>query len=241
MYQRSAAVYDAYHGSRFDYAALAGRVHEIIAVQVPKSEATLLEVACGTGAFLVHLRRWYAVEGVDLSPEMLAVARTKLPDVPLHQADMIEFDLGRRFGAVVCLFSSIGYAKTTERLRRTAANLARHTRPGGIVLVGAWFAPEDWEDGRVTADLTDHDGVQIARMTQSGQTGTVSTLDMHWLVSRPSLPGIEHFSERHEMGLFTVQEYRNSLTAAGLTVAHDPVGLTGRGLFVGTRPLDVDS
>jgi len=235
IYQRSAAVYDAYYGSRFDYAALAGRGHEIIAAHAPEAEATLLEVACGTGAYLVHLRRWYAVEGVDLSAEMLAVARAKLPEVPLHQGDMAEFDLGRRFGALVCLFSSIGYARTVPRLRQTVANLARHTRPGGVVLVGPWFSPEDWEDGRVMADLTDHDGFCIARMSRSGLDGSISTFDVHWLVSRPESPAIEYVRERHEMGLFTDQEYRDAFAAAGLAVWHDPVGLIGRGLYVGVR------
>lgn len=235
MYQRSAAVYDAYYGARHDYADLAGRVRDIVAARVPGVEPTLLEVGCGTGAYLVYLRQWFAVEGVDLSAEMLGVARGKLPGVPLQEADMAEFDLGRRFGTVVCLFSSIGYVKRVPRLRRTIANLARHALPGGVVIVEPWFSPEVWEEGRVTADLTDHGGVKLARMLRSGREGNVSALDIHWLVSGPESAAVEHFAERHELGLFTAREYREAFVAAGLEVEHDPVGLTGRGLFVGVR------
>src|SRR4051794_24249809 len=49
-----------------------------------------LDVACGSGKSLVPLlERGYDVAGCDLSPEMLAVARRRVPgDVPLLEADM---------------------------------------------------------------------------------------------------------------------------------------------------------
>ena len=50
--------------------------------------ATLLDVACGTGAITAPLSRAYQVSGLDITPGMLAVARAKLPgDVPLYLAD----------------------------------------------------------------------------------------------------------------------------------------------------------
>ena len=76
--------------------------------------ATLLDVACGTGAHLVHFAREFRVEGIDISDDQLAVARTRLPGVELHQGDMTTFDLGRTFDAVTCMFSSIGYVGTLE-------------------------------------------------------------------------------------------------------------------------------
>jgi len=45
---------------------------------------TLLDVACGTGAHLVHFNNLYAVEGLDLSPDLLAIAAQRLPDIVLH-------------------------------------------------------------------------------------------------------------------------------------------------------------
>ena len=76
--------------------------------------ATLLDVACGTGAHLVHFARKYRVEGIDVSEEQLAVARARLPGVELHLGDMTTFDLGRTFDAVTCMFSSIGYVGSLE-------------------------------------------------------------------------------------------------------------------------------
>ena len=47
--------------------------------------------------------------------------------------------------------------------------------------------------------------------------------------------GVEHFMERQQLGLYTDDEYREAMEGAGLHVRHDPVGLRGRGLWVGRR------
>src|SRR5581483_10962704 len=92
VFTRSTHLYDAVYSFK-DYAAESARLHELIQARRPGA-ATLLDVACGTGAHLEQLGRWYEVEGVDVDPEMLEVARARLPGVPLHAGDMRELDLG---------------------------------------------------------------------------------------------------------------------------------------------------
>ena len=89
VYTESADVYDASNSS-FDFAAGANRLHDLITRHKRTTGSTLLDVACGTGTYLTHLGDRYTVEGVDLSPAMLAIAKRKLPNVPLHEADMVE-------------------------------------------------------------------------------------------------------------------------------------------------------
>jgi hypothetical protein len=47
--------------------------------------------------------------------------------------------------------------------------------------------------------------------------------------------GIEHFTERHEMGLFTHEEYMSAFRASELDAVFDeaPDKLMGRGLYIG--------
>jgi hypothetical protein len=161
------------------------------------------------------------------------VARQKLPDVPFLQADLVDFDLNRRFDAVLCLGSSIGYVETLVSLRQAVATLARHTLPGGLVIVEPWFGPEVWEQGRLTADLVDQPLLKIARVLVSGLDGRVSTLDVHYLLARPE--EVEQFTEHHRLGLFTHEEYVTAFRLAELRVTHDPHGLLGRGLYIGVR------
>lgn len=71
-------------------------------------------------------------------------------------------------------------------------------------------------------------------MSVSKVAGILSIIDLHHLVATPD--GVRHFTERHEMALFTPAQYTAALTTAGLRVLHDPDGLTGRGLYIGSKP-----
>jgi hypothetical protein len=75
-------------------------------------------------------------------------------------------------------------------------------------------------------------------MNVSAAAGSVSVIDFHYLVGEAS--GIRHFSERHELGLFTEADYIAAFEAAELDPLHDPEGLTGRGLYVGVRRGEVE-
>jgi len=123
MNDRAAELYDLIF-DHVDYAAGARRVHEIVQELNP-SARSLLDVACGAGRHLAHLRGLYEVEGLDLSPILLEQAHRRLTDVPLHLADMRDFRLSRRFDAMSCLSSSVAYMKTLSDLRQAIANMAR--------------------------------------------------------------------------------------------------------------------
>lgn len=208
-------------------------MRDLVLERAPRAE-TLLDVACGTGKHLAELRRWFRVEGVDLDPELLVMARQRLPDVPLQQGDMRDFRLGRRFDAVTCLFSAVGYLTTLDDLRGAAYSFAEHLQPGGVLLVEPWFEPEAWIDGHLHALLVDDEDLKLARLSRAGRAGDLSLLDLHYVVATRERG--EHFDERHTLRLHSRDEYRAALADAGLTVEHDPEGLIGRGLWIGTKP-----
>ena len=227
MFSRSADLYDALYDTFKDYRAEAERVRALIGPDA----RTVLDVACGTGRHLELLREHYDVVGLDIDPELLAIARSRVPGVELVEADMTNFDLGRRFDAVTCLFSSIGYARDEEHLRAAVAAMGRHVEPGGLLIVEPWLAPEAWRDGHVAMLVLDEPERKIVRMNRADRDGDISVIDFHYLVGTPE--HVEHFTERHQLGLFTDEQYRAAFAAAGLDVEHDPEGLMGRGLYLG--------
>jgi SAM-dependent methyltransferase len=228
---RSAHFYDALYAFK-NYVAAAEQLHDLIGRLAP-SARSLLDVGCGTGRHLEELQRWYTVEGLDIDAGMVTIARGRLPGIPIHQADMVGFDLHRQFDVVTCLFSAIAYVRTPDRLRAAVADMARHVRPGGLLLVEPWITPEQYSVGRVTANFVDEPELKIAWMYTSEIDGRVSVFDINYLIGTPE--GIEHLTERHEMGLFTGQEYLGAFEAAGLTADHNAHGPFGRGLYVGVR------
>lgn len=231
MYKRSAHVYDWIYESRFDYRASADDLRQIVQQRMPGAKSWL-DVACGTGLHLGYLTQHYEVQGMDLSPEMLAVAKQRLPHVPLVQADMLSFDLGRSFDVVSCLFSSIGYMQDTPHLMQAVSAMARHLTPGGVVLVEPWLAPDQWTDGHISADFVDQPEIKLARMNRSRREGKMSRLELHHLVL--TTEGADYFVEDHELFMFTDEEYRDAFLAAGLRVEHIDGGLAARGLYIGS-------
>jgi SAM-dependent methyltransferase len=234
MFSRSAKFYNAIYSSMGkDHAAEAYKVHDIIQKHKKSAGNTLLEVACGTGIHASVLREFYQVEGLDLDPEMLAVARQDYPEIPFHQADMVQFDLGKQFDAITCLFSSIGYVKTKQRLEQAIQTMMDHLMPGGVLVIEPWFTPDQFTGGKVFALFVDQPDLKVSRMSLGEVEEKLSILNFHYMVGTPK--GVEYFIERHELGLFTQEEYLDAYRETGLEVAHDPEGLDGRGLYIGLK------
>ena len=235
VYDKSARIYDLlYTGTGIkDYATEAAELNQIITQACPAAR-TLLDVACGTGAHLTHLRQSYSVEGADVSPAMLDVAGRRLPGVPLHLADMRKLDLGRRFDAVICLFSSIGYVTDRSELTSTVERLAAHVGPGGVLIIDGWIRPDKWSDDyRGDPDIASDHQMTVVRLTLSRRVGNVTELDMHHLVRDGS--GIEYFVESHRLALTATEEYVSAVENAGLKARVVPDFMPARDRIVGTR------
>jgi SAM-dependent methyltransferase len=235
MFSKSANFYNAIYAiTGKDHSAEALKVHEFIRQYKRTPGNTLLEVACGTGLHASVLQRYYQVEGLDLDAEMLAVASQAYPAIPFHQGDMVDFNLHKQFDVITCLFSSIGYVKTIPRLEQAVRNMAQHLLPEGLLVIEPWFNPDQWKTGRLSALFVDQPDLKICRMSISETQGNLSFFSLHYMVGTPQ--GIESFTERHELGLFTHAEYLQAFRQAGLETIHDPEGIDGRGLYIGLKP-----
>jgi ubiquinone/menaquinone biosynthesis C-methylase UbiE len=235
MYTQSAQLYDiVYQNMGKDYTAEAQRIHALAGRYKKSPGMTLLDVACGTGLHAGPLAEFYRVEGLDVAPDMLAVARQKHPGMDFHEGDMRNFDLGKQYDVITCLFSSIGYMKTIAELGQAVGTMTRHLKPGGVLLVEPWFSLEDWKTGKLHASFIDQPDLKIARMSVSGRKGNLSMFTFHFLVGTPE--GIQTFTEDHVMALFTKEEYLQTFRTCGLDVTYDLEGIYGRGLYIGLKP-----
>jgi SAM-dependent methyltransferase len=104
----------------------------------------VLEVACGTGRVLVPVARaGVQIAGLDLSPGMLDVCRRALEREPpevrerveLHEADMRDFDLGRRFPLVTVPFRGFQHLLTTTDQRAALQTIRRHLAENGRLIL----------------------------------------------------------------------------------------------------------
>jgi ubiquinone/menaquinone biosynthesis C-methylase UbiE len=232
MFSKTAQYYDKIYSFK-DYEAETQSLLALLRENTRIEGGLLLDIACGTGCHIEYLKKHFEVEGLDISEDLLEMARQRNPEVVFHQGDMTDFHLGRQFDVVTCLFSSIGYVKTTDRLTRAIGCMASHLKPGGVLAIEPWFTPDAWKPGTVHALMVDEAELKIARVNTSYVDGRLSYFDLHYLIGTPE--GTEHFVERHELGLFTVEEMKAALEAVELKVTYDPEGPAGRGVFVGVR------
>ena len=227
-YTKSARLYDSLSGQK-DYAAASATLRKVLRKVAPNARS-LLDVACGTGRHLQHLRDHFSVAGLDRSPEMLEVARQRCVGVPLYEGSLVGFRLSRTFDVVTCLFGSIGYARTTRNLNRAIRAMKRHLRPGGALVVEPWITPDRFVSGKLVFDRVDEPDLKIARMYVTSREGRLSVFESDYLVC--TADGVRHFRERQELGLFTDEEYRAAFLEAGLEIVDMQGDLFGYGLYV---------
>ena len=239
--QNLASVYDLIYGTAIakDYLAEAVELAGLIRLRKPDA-SSLLDVACGTGQHLFHLRGLFdEVEGVEMSPQMRDIAVSRLgAAVKIHAGDMRTFDLGRRFDAATCLFSSIGYVQSREELHSSLERFAAHVEPGGVLIVEPWFSPEVWQAGTVHHISAEEDRRTVIRLSYSDVTAEgKSSTEMHYLYGEEGV-GVRHWRDDHIMSLFTDDEYVDAFAAAGFTgVQRVPGWRAGRDRLIAVLPL----
>lgn len=237
MYSKSAKYYDdLYISMGKEYPAEAKKVRKFIQKYKQSNGDHLLDVGCGTGIHANFLSQYYQVEGLDIDPKMLSVARKNYPKLRFQQGDMVDFKLKQKFDIIISLFSAIGYVKTKSRLQKTIKNMCQHLLPGGVLLVEPWFTPGQWHPGRVFTLEVNKPDSKIVRMSHSSRRGNISIIEFQYLIGTPK--GIERDTELLELGLFTKAEYLEAFHSAGVKVIHDPYGVDGRGLYIGMKPVE---
>jgi len=120
----------------------------------------VLEVGCGTGLVLLRIRQFARRAcGVDLSPGMLEKAKQRGLDVTLGSATELPFE-SNAFD-VTCSFKVLAHVPEIEK---ALAEMARVTRPGGMVLA-EFYNPFSFRGlakrlgpaGKIAASADEHD------------------------------------------------------------------------------------
>ncbi|MDX1647692.1 MAG: methyltransferase domain-containing protein [Longimicrobiales bacterium] len=235
MFSQTPELYDAVYGAFKDYEEESRRVARLLQELAPGARE-ILDVACGTGEHARHLQRdhGYRVTGLDIERAFVELARAKVPEAAFHHADMSRFDLGTRFDAVVCLFSSIGYLIEPERLDSAFRCFADHLKSGGVAVIEPWLTPADWNPGQVHVHRGETGDVQVVRMSHSSVEDRISRIEFHYLVG--SVEGVEYRVEEHRLALREVSEVSDALERAGFeSVRFDEEGLNDRGVILARR------
>jgi SAM-dependent methyltransferase len=231
MHGLAAEYYDKIYSSK-NYQAEAAQIDALIRKHNPSAKS-LLDVGCGAGGHLEYLRKTYDVHGLDISEDLVRLARKRLSSTDIFREDMIRFHLRAKFDAIICLFSTIGYAYTKKRLLKAVSNMANHMNKNGVLVIEPWFTKATWKPQPVYATFIDEPSLKIARISNSKTIGNRSIIEMNYLIGTST--GTKSYREHHEMGLFSSDEMIDSFKRAHLECKYEENGITGRGLYIGMK------
>ncbi len=104
-----------------------------------KNGSRFLDVGCGTGSMTILLaKEGFDVTGVDLSSDMLMVAKEKADSekvsISLFQQDMRDLEGLGSYDCVTILCDSLNYILTEEDVKRTFLSAGNHLKAGGLLL-----------------------------------------------------------------------------------------------------------
>lgn len=234
LYRELAPYYDLVYSWK-DYKKEAGKIGKLISKYKKSDGKDLLEVACGTGHYLKYFKQRFSCTGIDINRDILNVAKKRMKDINFKKADMINFNLNKKFDVIACLFSSIRYVKTYQNLKKTINNFAKHLKTGGVVIIEPCFSEYAYEAGSPYMTTYDGKDLKIASLTVSKIKGNVSERDVHILIAERNKE-VKHFVDRHELGLFETGKILQFMRESGLKAKLLKNGLMKeRGLFVGVK------
>lgn len=137
-YSQIASIYDVLM-SEVDYRGWVFYITELLSKNCIGPPDKVIDLACGTGtATLLLAEAGFRLTGLDLSHEMLAIARDKSDRKKLRidwrQGDMRRFKLEDPADAAICLFDSVNYLTVETELLDCFACVREALRPGGMFL-----------------------------------------------------------------------------------------------------------
>lgn len=117
-----AETYDPMTRGLVPYVEVAGRFADLLS-RFGRRVRSILEIACGTGNLTLPLvRLGYRVTGLDVSPQMIAVARRKAAarglEIRFLCQDLSDPYPGPRVDAVLCFYGGLNFLSSPQALRR---------------------------------------------------------------------------------------------------------------------------
>lgn len=182
-----------------------------------------LDVGCGTGRLLLdYLAEGIEVDGVDVSPDMLAVCRAKASalglEPTLYEQAVEDLQLPRRYRTIIVPSSSIQLVIDPGTARRAVTRLAAHLEPAGVLVMPFMTleGDESW-----TAEAVRPDGALVRRTAQSHYdpvTQLEDTDDLYEVIVGGEIVAAERHVQKPATRSYTLDRARALYLQGGLEV-----------------------
>ncbi|UCE41199.1 MAG: class I SAM-dependent methyltransferase [Candidatus Aminicenantes bacterium] len=201
-----------------DYVEETESISRVIKEKARIDVRSLLHLGCGGGRNDFTFQKQFAVTGVDISEEMLKLAKELNPAAEYIKGDMRSIRLGRTFDCVVAL-DSVNYMKTEEELSQLFYTAFDHLNPGGVFLTVVEESQNRFKQNRVISSTHSLDDTQITFIENSYDPNPEDNhFEMTFIYLVRDKGGLKIYTDSHIWGLFKMDTWRRLLKTTGFDV-----------------------
>ncbi|HLG24219.1 MAG TPA: class I SAM-dependent methyltransferase [Candidatus Nanoarchaeia archaeon] len=234
IYKELAKYYDlVYHWK--NYKKEAATIRKIISKYKKSNGRDLLDVACGTANHLTYLKKYFSCTGLDISESMLSIARKKHPKLKFYRGDMRNFNLGRKYDIIICLFSAVGHLLSYEDVKMALYTFSNHLKKNGIIIIEPFIGKKHFIRGMANMETYEGKNIKISRQADSVVKRSIANVNLHYLISEKGKK-VKYVVHGIKLNMFTPEKYLFYMKKADLDAHFLKKGLMkGRGLYIGVK------
>lgn len=176
------------------------------------NEKSILMLGCGTGMHDRELARLgYRVHGIDLSADMIAIAKEKAdhPNLSYETADIRTYQSSKSYPIITALFHVISYQVNNTDLLHTFETVSKLLTSNGVFLFDVWYGPGVLRDlPSVRVKRAENEELKVIRTAEPTFYPVENRVDVHYEISvlQKMNRSYQQFNETHSMRYFFTPE-----------------------------------
>lgn len=169
---------------------------------------TLLNIGCGTGEHDQYFAEvGFKVTGVDLSEQMINIARAKdkADKCQFIRGDARSLRLNDKFDVVISLFHVLSYQTRNVDVTQFLNTVSKHLNAGGISIIDYWYGPAVLNlkpEKRVKKFSSDHMHITRHASTDMNYLANIATVNFDIQIDDLSSKKKTNLHEKHPMRYF---------------------------------------
>ena len=180
-------------------------------------DAKILDLCCGNGRHAIELKKLgYDVLGVDLSSDLLDIARSKASendlDLKLYRCDMREIPYEDEFDLIVQFFTSFGYFETDAENQKVLSAISKALKKEGQFMID--YMNPDY----VASNLVEKDEKQVSDDIKLIQERWIENSRVNKKITMIRNGETSYYNESVRM--YALQEIKAMLDQVGLRLVH---------------------
>jgi SAM-dependent methyltransferase len=235
-----AKYYDLFYSEK-DYAAESEFVCTLIRRYAPAAKS-ILELGCGSAGHAIRLAaRGFSVDGVDMSPAMIALGRDNIAQLPceqrkkltLFEGDVTTFLPQRRYHAVISLFHVASYQTINDALNGFFRTARAALDQDGIFVFDFWHGPAVLTNRpQARVRRIEADDSRVTRIAEPKHHAARNVVDVHYdlLIQDKATGSLQEIQEVHSMRYLFLPEVEMLASINGFEILESGEWMTGRHL-----------